>query len=261
VSPLSTGRCRVVPDRKTPIGRHEPLASAPWKEDVWRKLASERGFMLIEPGRGIIGTRCLSSRVLSGRQYAVVADDWSKHGCVLLTDKGERFLDGPTIVLLIRSPFRVTVNGLEGPGEGVGDEGDQLADCARKGTRRASAIAAARVDRTRDRDVFLAYQPATGRGDARVSGMSVGLPAMGNRFLIGFCLLSNPALRDSFPHTKETTLIMRRRDRNDRAIAVGRQAHAVTDRGESRVALAGPPVRPKTVPDGSARDISQTTTR
>jgi hypothetical protein len=30
------------------------------------------------------------------------------------------------LVLSIRSPFRVAVNGLEGPGEGVGDEGDQL---------------------------------------------------------------------------------------------------------------------------------------
>jgi hypothetical protein len=145
----------------------------------------------------------------------------------------------------------------------------------------------------------------------------------------------NATLRDYFADAKDTTLIMRRLDRNDRAIAVGRQAvevlsetfvaymqshftstpempdeqrrlgaitarrrldevldaaarrlagggrlldllpqdhladdeqrrdhlDAVAGRVESRVAVASPPVGPKTVPDGSARDISQTTKR
>jgi hypothetical protein len=41
-----------------------------------------------------------------------------------MSSKVRRFRD--ILVLSIRSPFRVAVNGLEGPGEGVGDEGDQL---------------------------------------------------------------------------------------------------------------------------------------
>jgi hypothetical protein len=35
------------------------------------------------------------------------------------------------------------------------------------------------------------------------------------------------------------------------------QPGAVAGWGDSRVEVASPPVRPKTVPDGSARDISQ----
>ena len=36
-------------------------------------------------------------------------------------------------MLAIRSPFRETVNVLEGPGEGVGDQGDELVEGATKG--------------------------------------------------------------------------------------------------------------------------------
>jgi hypothetical protein len=46
--------------------------------------------------------------------------------CNILGDLREVFLAVFRLVLSIRSPFRVAVNGLEGPGEGVGDEGDQL---------------------------------------------------------------------------------------------------------------------------------------
>ena len=37
-----------------------------------------------------------------------------------------RIADYVDLVLAIRSPFRVTVDGLKGPGEGVSDECDQL---------------------------------------------------------------------------------------------------------------------------------------
>jgi hypothetical protein len=145
---------------------------------------------------------------------------------------------------------------------------------------------------------FLADQPATGPRAARVSGMSILLPAMANSLLISLtpaealavnpdrvqrlpsidCNLAdqlkvyratrratetvfNGALRDYFADAKDTMLITRRLDRNDRATAVGRHPDAVVGRSESRVAVAGPQARPQTVPDGSARDISQTTTR
>lgn len=50
------------------------------------------------------------------------------------------------LVLAIRSPFRVGVNGLDGPGEGVGDEGDQLLQGAPEGCWFPATIAVGEVE-------------------------------------------------------------------------------------------------------------------